>query len=114
MASTDIPETLQPLLVLAGEWAWPTERERQEKRATSSLEELQHFHAALKAHVIAIGNYLDGLASRELSVDQAALFRLALMYMEAALAVEAYKAAETPLGIPRHRFVNPNPFVTSI
>jgi hypothetical protein len=114
VSDEEVPAELRPLLGLAPEWAWPLERQRQEKRASSSLQQLDAFHAALRPQLLAIGRYLDSLSTRQLSADQQALFRLALMYMEAAPAVEAYRAAETPVGYPRQKFVNPSELVSSI
>ena len=109
----NIPEDLLPLLALAPEWALATERRRQSKRASSSMEALAEFYSAMTPHVLAIGSYLDSVTSKTLSASQEALLHLAFMYMEVALAVETYGEPDPQDNFPRQKFVNPYDPVSS-
>jgi hypothetical protein len=114
MTDNTIPDDLKSLLSLGDEWALPTHRQRQEKRATSSMQQLQAFYDALKPRIMQIGEYLDHLDTSELTTAQQRLFAMALMYMEAALAVETYGSQESPMSFERDRFVDPDNQASSI
>lgn len=70
-------------------WFLATERERYNKRAGSSMEELRAFAGALKPHMEDLIQYLSAFEwGTELSDQDRNLFHLGLSYMEAAVPID--------------------------
>jgi len=99
-----LPEAFKPLQPLVAEWALPTEHERREKRATSPMETIQDYYDLVGPQMRAIAAHLDTFAIGTLPEPETALFHLAQMYMETAIAVEFFGQPEVPRGIARQRW----------
>ena len=104
MNQAALPEPFAELAVFVDAWALPTEAERKEKRASSSLPELEAYKAAVGPRMMEIAGYLDQFPMGELPTPQRNLLFLALIYTEVAIALEFYHAPEIPNAFPRQRF----------
>jgi hypothetical protein len=104
MTSQAVPPALRELFALAGEWALATERARREKRATSTMAEIESYYASLRPHMPAIASFLDQCSVQVPEPEQRTLSQLAFMFLETAVAVEFYRQPELPNGFPRERF----------
>lgn len=90
---------------IPGDWAPASEYERRERRATATMSELREFYERVGPLVPAIANHLEASPiDRPLQPRDLRLFRLALMYMEAAWAVEVVGAPEESDQVPRSRW----------
>ncbi len=90
---------------IADDWAPASEYERRERRATATMSELRDFYGRVGPLVPAIATHLEGAPiDRPLESRELRLFRLALMYMEAAWAVEVVGAPEESDQVPRERW----------
>ncbi|WP_066552909.1 hypothetical protein [Croceicoccus bisphenolivorans] len=90
-------------------WALPTERERYDRRAGSTLEELNVFYSAMKPHMEEVIRYLEGFAwGTELSAEDQRLYHMGLSYMEAAVPIELkWKSAVAEDSFPVARLTLP-------
>jgi len=105
VTAVTLPAAFSKLNGFVGDWALPTERLRRDKRAGSTLEDLQAFAAAVGPCFQEIGQYLDGFPMGRLEPPQRRLLDLALMYSEVAFALEFYHRPEPVGGFPRERFI---------
>jgi hypothetical protein len=69
-------------------WALPTETERNRKRRTSTMAELQAFYDAILPRMDAIIAYLNQFPLDNMPADAQRLFYMALSLMEVSTAVE--------------------------
>jgi hypothetical protein len=90
-------------LITAG-WAIGDEAARNRQRRASSMAELQAFYNTLLPRMDAIIQHLNQQSLSALAPGDQALLDLALMFMEAAPAVEIYKDPDVPWGFDAARF----------
>ena len=100
-----LPRGFEHLQDLVPEWTKPTEHERRERRATSSMSALRSYHARLSPTIEGIARHLDAFPmGPSLPLPELWLLQLAQMYMEVAWAVEVLDAPEEPDQVPRERW----------
>lgn len=107
MAESLLPDAFADLEPFAqAGWCLDTELARNEKRRTSTTEELQRLYAEARPRLEAALDYLDGFALDALPVKETNLLNLLLSMTEVAFAVEKYKGTPTVIqGIDSARFV---------
>lgn len=100
-----LPEPFTDLEVLAADWSLATQREREQKRAASSADELKTVYDVLLARLDPILEYLNTYRLTELPADAQRLFHLTLSFAEIAPFVECYGGAPTvPNSFDESRF----------
>ena len=93
-------------------WALPTITERNRKRLSSSMEEIQRFYDAMQPRIDSILTYLDDFALQEMPAGARRLMLLALALAEVSDAVELFHEPGVTGGCDPTRFVvvdEPNP-----
>ena len=100
-----LPDGFESLEPLVSAWSFDSEHDRREKRASSDFAELQTYYALMSPRMRDIARHLDTYPMGVLPAPQQALLRLALMFMEVALAVEFYRQPEVRDSFPRQRWV---------
>lgn len=103
-APARLPKPFGDLEPFAG-WALGSEREREERRLASTIEELRAFYDAVTPRIAAIVSYLNGFALDEMPAPARTLLDLALSWTEIASAVEIYGQPRVINGIDPRRFV---------
>jgi hypothetical protein len=103
-ASSQLPEGFQDLEKFAA-WSLPSERERNRKRLSSSMPEIQELYDALVPRMEAIIGYLNQQPLDNMADDARRLFHLSLSLAEIAPAVEFYQQPDVIDGFPPDRFV---------
>jgi hypothetical protein len=103
--SHSLPDAFRDLERFASEWALATEYERREKRVGSSMEDLRDYYELVQPKMKEMVAHLNEFAMGALPSPQQALFYLALMFMEVAMAIEFYGQPELRGGFPRHRWL---------
>lgn len=86
-------------------WALPSITQRNQKRLTSSMEEIQRFYDAIQPRIDSILEYLDGFALNEMPIDAKRLMLMALALAEVADAVELFHEPGVTGGCDPARFV---------
>ena len=86
-----LPEGFQILEPLVGDWALPTQTEREARRLASNPAELQSVYDALFPHISKIMEEVDKFPMGKLPEAHGRLFSLALALAEIAPNVELYK-----------------------
>lgn len=70
-------------------WALATERERYNRRARSTMDELKAFHAALKPHMEDVIQHLSAFPwGSAISEEDERLYHLGMSFMEAAVPID--------------------------
>jgi len=105
MSERLLPESFQDLEPFAAVWSLATERERNRKRLSSSMEEIQAFYEALLPRLEAVIAYLNQLPLDSMTVDAQRLMYLTLSLAEVAPAVELFKQPGVVDGYDAARFV---------
>ncbi|MBL6751149.1 MAG: hypothetical protein ISP90_11535 [Nevskia sp.] len=102
-----LPADFTDLADIGIEWSLPTEKERQDRRATASMPELRRYYDRLQPRMTAIAAHLDQFeyGLDQLPAAERHLLQLAYMYLESAMAVEFYRRPEPPDNFPRSRFI---------
>jgi len=106
--STMLPDDFAELAPLVEDWAFPTQYQRRERRATASMAELRAYYEMVGPRVRDIIAHLNRFAygpESSLPAPQRALLQLALIFMEVALAVEFFGQPEVERGFARHRWM---------
>lgn len=106
--STVLPEQFAELAPLINDWAFATQYERRERRATASIEQLREYYELVGPKMRDIIAHLDRFPygpESSLPAPQRALLQLALIFMEVALAVEFFGQPEVERGFARHRWM---------
>jgi hypothetical protein len=80
-------------------WALPSEDARMRDRLGSSMDDMTAFYQALLPEMPAIAAHLDQWPLAGLPAAQRPLLYLALAFMEAGMAVEAFHDPDVPEGI---------------
>ena len=92
---------LEPFLA----WSLTTEAERQRKRMTSSMAEIQAFYDAILPRMDAIIAYLDQFPLNAMPADAQRLLQLTFSLAEISAAVELFKQPSVADGYDAARFV---------
>ena len=104
MAESLLPDQfkdLEPYLA----WALESERERTEKKATTSIDEIRAFFDAMMPQLDKILDHLDGCFGEEMPVREHRLYLMSLSLVEVATFVELYKRPENIDACDPLRFV---------
>lgn len=86
-------------------WALGSEREREDRRLASTLDELCAFYDAITPRIEPIVAYLNQFALDEMPAQARELLHMALSWTEIASAVEIYHQPRVINGLDPHRFV---------
>ena len=103
-----LPEKFAGLEPWVDTWCMHTERERNERRIASDIEELQRFYDAMLPRMKEILQYLGGFNLENLPPEVERLFLLSLAVAEIAPAIEFYGSPIVPdtFGAERFKFVH--------
>lgn len=104
MPERQLPEPfadLEPYIA----WSLATEKERQRKRISSTMLEIQTFYDALLPRMDAIISYLDQFPLEAMPADARRLLNLTFSLAEIAPAVEQFKQPSVADGYDATRFV---------
>ncbi|MBM4258499.1 MAG: hypothetical protein FJ147_21705 [Deltaproteobacteria bacterium] len=104
-----LPEGFAELERFVSDWALGSEQERNHKRLTSSMEELQIFYDAMLLSMEAIVTHLTRFRLVDLPLPEQRLLALTLSLMEVAPAVEVYGTPDVPNAIAASRFLIRSP-----
>ena len=102
--SAGLPERFRDLEVFSA-WILPTERERQHKRYTSSMDEIRAFYDALFPRLEEVVAYLNQFPLDEMPEDTERLLHLCLSVVEVSNAVEMFGQPTVINGFDAARFV---------
>ena len=91
MGTTRLPNSFTDLEVFVADWSLATQREREEKRAASTAEELKLVYKILLPRLDPMLEYLNQYPLDKLPADAKRLFYLTLSFAEVAPFVECYK-----------------------
>lgn len=94
-----LPQEFADLEPYAAGWAQASSDARHHQRQTSSMEDIKAFYDAFQPRLEAAFAYLDRFDVHALPAPAQTLLNLSFGYIEAALAVEIFKAPGVP-GIP--------------
>jgi hypothetical protein len=86
----ELPEQFSDLESLI-EWSLPTERARNAKRRSSSMEQLKHFYDTMLPRTEAVLEHLDKFPLEQMPEQERRLLYLALSLAEVANAIELFK-----------------------
>ena len=104
MPERQLPEPfadLEPYLA----WSLATEKERQRKRASSTMAEIQAFYDTILPRMDAIISYVDQFPLQAMPADAQRLLDLTFSLAEIASAVELFKQPSVADGYDATRFV---------
>jgi hypothetical protein len=101
--SSQLPAEFQDLASFV-DWALATEKERTQKRLTSTMEDISGFYEAMLPRMDAIVGYLKQFPPDNLPPEVRTLYRMSLSVMEVANAVELYKQPRLPVAFDPARF----------
>ena len=104
MPERQLPEPFADLEPFIG-WSLTTEKERQRKRMSSAMEEIQVFYDAIFPRMDAIIAYLDQFPLHSMPADAQRLLQLTFSLAEIASAVELFKQPGVADGYDAARFV---------
>ncbi|MEC9341509.1 MAG: hypothetical protein VX663_08510 [Pseudomonadota bacterium] len=99
MAEHMLPAPFADLERLA-DWGLPTERERHDRRLTSTMGALRDYYSTLLPRMEAMVEHLNGFDLATMPVREKRLLYMGLMFIEAAVAVEMFKDPDIPDGLP--------------
>lgn len=85
-------------------YALESERERNERRVTSELSDLQAFYDAMLGRMEAVMDHLQSVPNDNPPAPERTLAALASTFMEVSLAVELFKSPTVPDGFDWRRF----------
>ena len=97
--ANQLPEEFSDLEQYA-DWAEPTEAARMARRVGSTMSELTDYYSAMLPRMEAIAEYLDQWDLPDLPDQAKTLLYMGMMYMEAAVSVELFKAPDVPESSP--------------
>ncbi len=100
-----LPPQFKDLERFVADWALSTEEERNRKRLSSSIKEIQALYDALLPRIEAMMDYLNQFPLDNMPEDAQRLFLLGLAFAEIAMAVEAFKQPAVVDGFEPSRFV---------
>ena len=97
MSENVLPKQFKDLESFA-EWALVTERQRNQKRGTSTMDAIQAFYDAIFPRMEAIVEYLNQYPLDQMPGEAERLFHMTLSLAEIAPAVELFKEPGVPYG----------------
>jgi len=106
-----LPTTFAELEPFAETWSLATERERWERRMSSSIDELQTFYDAIFPRVLEALAYCDKFHLEDMPQDAASLLRLIYSFVLVSFPVELWRQPHVPdtLGTSFDRISEPLP-----
>ncbi|WP_064745126.1 ABC transporter ATP-binding protein [Pseudonocardia acaciae] len=104
-SALSLPPGFADLEEYAEDWALPTQRMRNDKRTSSTIEELDAFYNVVLPRVQAIAAYVDRYPLSAMPAHAVRLLDLARMLMEIAPAVEVMRSPDVVCDYPRERLV---------
>lgn len=104
MTAVALPAAFADLAPWAERYALDSERERNLRRVTTSLEDLKAFYDAVLPRMDAVMDHLAGVPNHNPPAPERALAALASTFMEVSLAVELFKSPTVPDGFDWRRF----------
>jgi hypothetical protein len=104
MSERQLPEPFADLEPFLG-WSLPTEKERQQKRVSSSMGAIQAFYDVILPRMHGIIDYLDQFPLNAMPADAQRLLDLTFSLAEIAPAVEQFKQPSVADGYDATRFV---------
>lgn len=105
MSDQMLPDQFKDLEPFVGAWARPTSAERQRKRLSSTMEEIQAFYDAILPRMGAIIEYLNQFPLDDMPEDAKRLSYLTLSLAEIASAVELFGQPGVVDGFDPARFI---------
>ena len=105
MSERLLPESFQDLEPFAAAWSLATEKERNRRRVSSTMEEIQAFYAAVLPRMEMIIAYLNQFPLETMPAEAQRLFYLTFSLAEVAPAVELFKQPGVVDGYDAARFV---------
>ena len=105
-----LPAPFSKLEPFVNQWALGTERERNNTRVTSTMEEIQEFYDAMLPQIHEALKYLDSLPLGNMPEDAQKLFNLTLSLAEVSTAVERFGEPTVPNGFDTERFTPFSPY----
>ena len=104
-----LPKGFESLEHLVNDWALPREAERNQKRLTSTMADIQSFYDCVLELMDALVAHLSEYKLSDLPDPERKLMYLALSLMEVAPAVEIYHQPDIPDAIPAARLIIRSP-----
>lgn len=86
-------------------WALPSERERNLKRWSATMQQTQAFYGAMLERTSDALDYLNQFELGDLTEAQSTLLNLCLAFVEASISVEMYEEAQPKYVFPIERFI---------
>lgn len=105
MSHRMLPDQFEDLEPFVRAWALATERERNRKRLSSTMEEVQAFYETMLPRMEAVIEYLHQFSLGNMPEEAKRLFYLALSLAEVAPAVELFKQPSVVDGFDPARFI---------
>lgn len=102
--SRKLPPEFSDLEPWADAWAAPSQAARYERRRMSSMSELQTFYDRLLPRMDAVIGALDAKPATDYDAAEKQLLNLALMFIEAAMAVELFHEPDESKAMPASRY----------
>ena len=103
-AASRLPAEFRDLASFS-DWAVTTEKERTQKRLTSTMKDINGFYDAMLPRMDAIVEYLRQFPPDTLPPEARTLYQMSLSLIEVANAVELYKQPRLPVAFDPARFV---------
>jgi len=100
-----LPEGFHELAGLVGDWVLDTREARRDKREASSIEDIKAYYQIVSPKFKGIAGHLDKFPLNTLPEPEERLFKLAMMFVEVAMAVEFHGQPSVPGGFPSHRWI---------
>jgi hypothetical protein len=104
MTGNLLPAAFTDLDPFVKHWALPRESERNNKRISSSMDDLQRFYDAMLPRIGEAAKYLDQFPLDEMPADALRLLHLSLSLMEISMAVEVLGQPNMPDSVEDSRF----------
>jgi hypothetical protein len=105
MSHRVLPDQFRELELFVTEWALATEKERNEKRLSSTMADLQAFYQAMLPRLEEVLNYLSQFTLDQMPEEARRLFYLSLSMAEVSPAIELFKQPSVPDTLAASRFI---------
>ncbi len=105
-----LPQPFSKLEPFVEQWSLGTERERNNIRITSTMEEIQEFYDAMLSQIHDALTYLDSFPLDDMPEDAQKLFNLTLSLAEVSNCVERFGEPAVPNGFDSARFTPFSPY----
>jgi hypothetical protein len=103
MRNSVLPRGFEDLEVFVSEWSLPLESERNQKRISSTMDQLQTLYDAMLPRMEELVRYLDQFPLDEMPDDAKRLLYLAFSLMEIAMPVEVLGSPNMPDSVDDRR-----------